>query len=85
MDDKNIQLAPEDQIKDQDGDPIVDLGGKNMFIQNTIYKENSQPCYFIVGPEGEVLKGPIYYELNVEKYLEFLDSGVKAYQEKYGK
>ena len=85
VDDKNIQLAPEDQIKDQDGDPIVDLGGKNMFIQNTIYKENSQPCYFIVGPEGEVLKGPIYYELNVEKYLEFLDSGVKAYQEKYGK
>ena len=85
VDDKNIQLAPEDQIKDQDGDPIVDLGGKNMFIQNTIYKENSQPCYFIVGPEGEVLNGPIYYELNVEKYLEFLDAGVKAYQEKYGK
>ena len=85
VDDKNIQLAPEDQIKDQDGDPIVDLGGKNMFIQNTIYKENSQPCYFIVGPEGEVLNGPIYYELNVEKYLEFLDAGAKAYQEKYGK
>ena len=85
VDDKNIQLAPEDQIKDQDGDPIVDLGGKNMFIQNTIYKENSQPCYFIVGPEGEVLNGPIYYELNVDKYLEFLDAGVKAYQEKYGK
>ena len=39
----------------------------------------------LVGPEGEVLKGPIYYELNVEKYLEFLDSGVKAYKEKYGK
>ena len=84
VDDKNIQLAPEDQIKDQDGDPIVDLGGKNMFIQNTIYKENSQPCYFIVGPAGEVLNGPIYYELNVEKYLEFLDAGVKAYKEKYG-
>ncbi len=83
VDDKNIKLPEDQQIKDEDGDPITTLGGKNMFIQNTIYKENSQPCYFIVDHDGSVLAGPTYYEKNVDKYMDFLRSGIKAYQEKH--
>jgi thiol:disulfide interchange protein DsbD len=83
VDDKNIKLPEDQQIKDEDGDPITTLGGKNMFIQNTIYKENSQPCYFIVDYDGSVLAGPTYYEKNVDKYMDFLRSGIKAYQEKH--
>ena len=55
-----------------------------MFISLEKYHQNSQPCYLILDPDGEVLAGPLYSELNVEKYLEFLDAGVKAYKEKYG-
>ncbi|MDR1113370.1 MAG: thioredoxin family protein [Bacteroidales bacterium] len=80
VDDKVIKLSPEDRIKDQDGDPITDLGGKNMFIQNTIYKENSQPCYFVVNTDGKVLTGPIYAEYNTEKYLQFMNSGLEAFK-----
>jgi len=83
VDDKNIKLPEGQQIKDEDGDPITTLGGKNMFIQNTMYKENSQPCYFIVDHDGSVLAGPTYYEKNVDKYMDFLKSGIKAYQEKH--
>lgn len=83
VDDKNIKLPEGQQIKDQDGDPITTLGGKNMFIQNTIYKENSQPCYFIVDNDGSVLAGPTYYEKDVNRYMEFLKSGIIAYQEKH--
>ena len=83
VDDKNIKLPEDQQIKDEDGDPITTLGGKNMFIQNTLYKENSQPCYFIVDHDGSVLAGPTYYEKNVDKYMDFLKSGIKAYQEKH--
>lgn len=83
VDDKNIKLPEDQQIKDEDGDPITTLGGKNMFIQNTIYKENSQPCYFIIDHDGSVLAGPTYYEKNVDKYMDFLKSGIKAYQEKH--
>lgn len=83
VDDKNIKLPEDQQIKDEDGDPIMTLGRKNMFIQNTIYKENSQPCYFIVDHDGSVLAGPTYYEKNVDKYMDFLRSGIKAYQEKH--
>lgn len=85
VDDKKIELEPEDRIADKEGNPITMLGKKNMYIQNNLYDENSQPCYFIVDHDGSVLVGPIHYELNVEKYLEFLDSGVKAFREKHAK
>ncbi|MCQ2271296.1 MAG: thioredoxin family protein [Bacteroidales bacterium] len=83
VDDKNIQL-PEDQVfNDADGDPVTTLGGKNMYIQNTIYKENSQPCYFVIDPDGTVLAGPTYYEKDVNTYMDFLKSGIQAYKERH--
>lgn len=83
VDDKNIELPADQQLKDQDGDPITTLGGKNMFIQNQRYHENSQPCYFIVDTDGSVLAGPTYYELDVNRYIDFLNKGIKAYKEKH--
>ncbi|MDR2980196.1 MAG: thioredoxin family protein [Bacteroidales bacterium] len=82
VDDKVVTLKPEDYIVDNDGDTIKMLGKKNMFIQNNLYKENSQPCYFILDYDGSVLNGPIYYEMNVGNYLEFMEEGVKAFREK---
>ena len=77
VDDKTIELSPEDRILDADGDTITTLGNKNMYIQNTVYKEVSQPCYFVISPDGKILAGPLYYELDVDKYLEFLNEGLK--------
>lgn len=85
VDDKTIVLETEDQIPDADGEVITVLGRKNMFIQNTIYKENSQPCYIIVDVDGSVLAGPTHYELNVDKYLEFLNAGAKAFRDKHAR
>ena len=85
VDDKVVDLLPEDQIKDADGEMITKLGKKNMFIQNTIYKQASQPCYFILDTDGSVLVGPLEYELNPDKYLKFLESGVQAFKKKHAK
>lgn len=82
VDDKVVKLEEEDYIVDAEGDTIKMLGPKNMNIQNTLYKENSQPCYFILDYDGSVLNGPIYYELNVGKYLKFMEDGVNAFHEK---
>jgi len=79
VDDKVIKLAPEDQILDNAGNPITMLGKKAMFYEQNRYKENSQPCYLIVDTEGNVLTGPIHYELNVENYLKFLDEGIRLF------
>lgn len=85
VDDKRIKLNPEDQITDKDGDLITSLGKKNMYIQNTVYKENSQPCYIIVDHDGSVLAGPTYYELNPDKYIQFLHAGINAFKEKHSR
>ncbi|MCL1849957.1 MAG: thioredoxin family protein [Bacteroidetes bacterium] len=84
VDDKVVKLHPEDQISDNNGDPITMLGKKAMFYEQNRYKENSQPCYFIVDVDGTVLIGPTYYELNVENYLKFLDEGIQLFKEKHG-
>ena len=85
VDDKTIELLPEDRIKDDNGKDITMLGKKNMYISQKLYKENSQPCYFIIDEDGSVLAGPTYYELDAKKYMEFLNRGIKAYQKKHQK
>ena len=80
-DDKVIPLPDNEKgkLKDADGDPITMLGEKNRFIEQTIYKENSQPCYFIVDPDGKVLSGPTYYERDKDKYIQFLREGIDKF------
>lgn len=82
VDDKSIKLHEEDCIKTDDGELLTTLGDKNMYISLQRYKQNSQPCYFVVDTDGTVLAGPQHSELDVEKYLEFLDKGISAYKNK---
>lgn len=81
-DDKVIPLPAEEsgKLKDAEGDPITMLGAKNRYIEQTIYHENSQPCYFIVDPEGNVLSGPTYYERDKDAYIKFLRAGIDKYK-----
>ena len=83
VDDKVIKLSVDDQILDNNSNPITMLGKKAMFYEQNRYKENSQPCYFIVDVDGTVLAGPTYYELNVENYLKFLDKGIALFKAKH--
>jgi thiol:disulfide interchange protein DsbD len=83
-DDKVIPLPDEEKGKltDADGDLITMLGAKNRYIEQTKYHENSQPCYFVVDPDGNVLSGPTYYERDVNRYIAFLRKGIDAYKGK---
>ena len=83
-DDKVIPLPDEEKGKltDANGDPITMLGAKNRYIEQTKYNENSQPCYFVVDPTGNVLSGPTYYERDKDKYIAFLRKGIDAYKGK---
>ncbi len=85
VDDKIIDLDPQDYMTDKDGETITKLGKKNMYIENNIYKENSQPCYFVVDIDGSVLAGPTFFETNVENYMKFLQEGIDAFNAKHGK
>ncbi len=81
-DDKVIPLPDDEKGKltDANGDPITMLGAKNRYIEQTKYHENSQPCYFVVDPDGNILSGPTYYERDVDAYVKFLRKGIDAYK-----
>ena len=81
-DDKTIELPDNERSKltDNNGDPITMLGAKNRYIEQTIYHENSQPCYFIVDPEGNILSGPTYYERDKDTYIKFLRAGIDKFK-----
>ena len=81
-DDKVISLPDEEKGKltDANGDPITMLGAKNRYIEQTKYNENSQPCYFVVDSDGNILSGPTYYERDKDKYIAFLRKGIDAFK-----
>ena len=83
VDDKNIELQESDYLTEDNGNVIKMLGEKNTYIGLHKYQSNSQPCYFIVDTDGSVLAGPQYYELDIDKYLQFLESGVAAFKQKH--
>lgn len=50
------------------------LGDKNKYIQKEMFQQNAQPCHYVLAPDGTILSGPMFYETDPEKYLEFLNA-----------
>lgn len=65
-----------------DGKVKKTIGRKNTDFQITRFGVNAQPYYVIMDTGGNRLNEPVGFELNTEKYLEFLDEGIAAFQTK---
>jgi thiol:disulfide interchange protein DsbD len=39
------------------------------------YQSNTQPLYVLLGPDGKLLTPPRSYDLDVEGFVKFLESG----------
>ncbi len=59
------------------------IGKQNADLQITKLNNNAQPFYVLVGKDERVLVSPYGYNLDAEKFVEFLDSGTKKYKELY--
>ena len=71
VDDKVIKL--DDPYITAEGTTLEYLGQKNTYIQSKIYGYNAQPCYIIVdAATGAKVKEPMFYETDVEKFVEYL-------------
>jgi thiol:disulfide interchange protein DsbD len=78
--DDKTKLAEEDQITDaQNGKVYKDLGRANSYIARTLWDVNAQPNYVLLSPEGEVLVPVRGYDLSVEGFINFLQSGLDTY------
>ena len=71
VDDKVIKLS--EPYITAEGDTLEYLGQKNTYIQSKIYGYNAQPCYIIIdGTTEAMIKDAMFYETNVEKFVEYL-------------
>ncbi len=56
------------------------IGKQNADFQITRFNNNAQPYYCLVDAKGNLLVEPKAYDLDVEQFIEFLDSGIEAYK-----
>jgi len=82
VDDKVIEMPKEEWYTNKDGRDVKLLGKKNSEIQTGKFGTNSQPYYLILDSEGTLLVSPRAYDLNIEAFNQFLDSGANAFNVK---
>ncbi len=79
VDDKTV-LPEEEWVTTESGRVLKRLGMINTQLALTEYNINAQPYYVLISPEGEVLVPPRGYDLDVDGFIKFLESGLSAYE-----
>jgi len=75
---------PEDEwvTSTYDGKVKKTLGKKYADFQITKYNINSQPYYVLIDHNGETLVEPKGHDLNIDNFINFLDSGVEEFKKR---
>ena len=77
-DDKKV--LPEDEwVTTETGKVLKSLGKINSYYALKTFGVNAQPYYVLQGRNGKVLVPPRGYDLSVPGFVEFLRSGIEAY------
>ena len=79
VDDKKV-VAEEDWVVTESGKTLKRLGDINSHYALTEFNVNAQPYYVLMSPEGKVLVEPRAYDLSVDGFVKFLESGLAAYE-----
>jgi len=82
VDDRTKLPEQEWVTSEYDGKVKKTIGKINADFQISRFNVNSQPYYVLVDHEGNELVEPMGMNLDVQEYIEFLDSGKKAFQDK---
>lgn len=77
------KALPEPMKVEENGQVLTleTVGDKWSYLQRVKFSANSQPYYIILDNEGKALVAPAYYDENVTKFVEWLNSGLERYSE----
>lgn len=79
-DDKKV-LPESEWVTTDAGKILKGLGKINSYYALKTYGVNAQPYYVLQGADGRPLVAPRGYDLSVEGFVEFLQSGLAAYKQ----
>ena len=77
--DDKTKVPENEWVTTAGGKVLKDIGRINSYIAQTRFGVNGQPNYLILGRDGQELVPKRAYNLDVEAYIDFLKSGVEAY------
>ncbi len=79
VDDKTTLPQEEWYTSQYDNKVKKTIGKQNADFQITRFNNNAQPFYVILDQNGNLLAEPIAYDLNVSKFVAFLDGGLEKF------
>jgi thiol:disulfide interchange protein DsbD len=79
--DDKMEVLEEDYVTLEDGKVLKGMGKINSRFVMEKFSANAQPFYLVLDSEGNILSGPVGYNLNVDNYVDFLKKGLDAYRE----
>lgn len=75
VDDKT-ELPENEWVTAADGKVKKTIGAKYSYLQETKFKANSQPQYIILDPNGNQIGESRFFDLDKDKFVQFLEDGV---------
>ncbi|MDO9512873.1 MAG: protein-disulfide reductase DsbD family protein [Bacteroidales bacterium] len=67
-------------VSSYDGKTKKTIGQINANFQITRFNNNAQPYYVLLDTNGDLLVPPKAYDLNIDTFIKFLDSGIEAFK-----
>ena len=74
--DDKTKLDKEDWVTTKDGKVLKDIGRVNSYLVRERFNVNAQPNYALLGSDGELLVPVRGYNLSVDGFVDFLNSGL---------
>ena len=78
--DDKTKLDKEDWVTTKDGKVLKDIGRVNSYIVRERFNVNAQPNYALLGSDGELLVPVRGYNLSVDGFIDFLQSGLDEFK-----
>jgi len=85
VDDKKELPQSEWVVSNIDGKTKTSIGKKFSDFQISHFGVNAQPYYVLLDTSGNMLIKPHAYNLNIDDFINFLDSGLEKFNQKTGK
>ena len=79
--DDKTKLDKEDWVTTTEGKTLKDIGRVNSYIVRERFNVNAQPNYALLGSDGELLVPVRGYNLSVEGFIDFLESGLEKFRQ----
>ncbi|MCW3105238.1 MAG: Cytochrome c-type biosis protein DsbD, protein-disulfide reductase [Bacteroidetes bacterium] len=64
---------------------ITTIGDKFKYMEETLYKQSSQPLYVLLDHSEQLLNSPRGYKSETPGYLQWLDEGINEFKKRTGK